>query len=65
MSKCEVVRGHGGSSLKGGVSRTGGRRSVEGQVGEGVGCVAGWVTARVRPGEALPVGVVVTVSDHK
>ena len=23
MSKCEVVRGHGGSSLKGGVSRTG------------------------------------------
>lgn len=38
---------------------------MEGQVGEGVVCVAGWVTARVRPGEALLVGVVVTLLDHK
>ena len=38
---------------------------MEGQVGGRVVCVAVWVTARVRPGEPLLVGVVVTVLDHK
>lgn len=42
MSKCEVVRGHGGSSLKGGVSRTGGEE-IRGRTGRRGGGVCGRV----------------------